>query len=57
MMLFHNEWFVTKICFYTNDWTVYQLSYSHELHLGQEGNEGVMSTVLEQLDIEYATQS
>lgn len=47
MMLFHNEWFVTKMCFYTNDWTVYQLSYSHELHLGQEGNEGVMTTVME----------
>lgn len=41
MMLFHNEWFVTKICFYQNDWTVYQLSSSLELYLGWKGNEGV----------------
>lgn len=57
MMLFHNDWLVTKICFYQNGWTVYQLSPSLELHLGQKRNEGVMTTVLEQLDIEYATQS
>lgn len=48
MMLFHNEWFVTKICFYQNDWTVYQLSSSLELCLGRKGN-GVMTAVLEQL--------
>lgn len=57
MMLFHNEWFVTKICFYQSGSTVYQLSSSLKLHLGQKDNEGVMTTVLEQLDIEYATQS
>lgn len=56
MMLFHNEWFVTKICFCQNGWTIYQLSPSLELHLGQKGNEGVMTTVLEQLVTEYATQ-
>ena len=54
MMLFDNESFVTKICFYQNGWTIYHLSSSLELHLGQKG---VMTTVLEQLDIEYATQS
>jgi len=56
-MPFHNEYFVTKICFYRNGWTMYHLSTSLELRLGQKGNEAVVTTVLEQLDIEYATQS
>lgn len=56
-ILFHNEQFATKICFFQNSWTAYWLLSCSLKTPRQNGNEETMTTILEQLDSGFGTRS